>query len=310
MSNQKGYLDVGDGHQLYYETHGNPKGIPILFLHGGPGAGFSEKDKRFFDPNIFYAILYDQRGASKSIPYGNLENNTPEHLVADIDKILDHFKIKKTILFGGSWGSTLALLYGIKNPGRVMGMILRGIFIGTKTAIRHFTEGAVELYYPEAWERFVGLVPKEKRGDIADYYFQMMQSEEEIISKQYAFEWAYYGFSISRKVIKWPEKECIEMIKSEPYLAHGLMEACYSVNNCFLPDNYIYDQVNKLQNIPISIVHGRLDVICPPIFAYRLHQKLKQSKLFFVDSGHSVSEPETEAKLMSELSALTADLHL
>lgn len=308
MSNQKGYLDVGDGHQLYYETYGIPKGIPVLYLHGGPGFGFTEGDKDFFDPKIFHAILYDQRGASRSTPYGSLENNTPKHLVSDITKILDFFEIEKTILFGGSWGSTLALLYAIENPSRVTGMILRGIFPGTAEAIRHFAQGAVGLYYPKAWERFVGMVPEEKRQDVAAYYFQMMQAEEENLRLKYAFEWAFYGFSISRKVVNYTDQEITTMIKNEPFLAHGLMEACYSVNNCFLPDNFIYENVGKLQNIPISITHGRFDVICPPVFAYRLHQKLPQSKLFFVDAGHSAYEVETAAKLKSELIELATSL--
>lgn len=306
MKNTSGYLDVGDGHQLYYETQGSPKGIPVLFLHGGPGYGFTESDKEFFDPEVFYAILYDQRGASKSTPYGSLENNTPAHLVADITKLLDFFEVEKVILFGGSWGSTLALLYAIENPSRVKGMVLRGIFPGTKKSIQHFTQGAVGQYYPEAWERFVEMVPEGKRHDVAGYYFQMMQSKDEDISLQFAFEWAYYGFSISRKVINYTEEEITTMIKSQPFLAHGLMEACYSVNNCFLPDNFIYDNLDSIQNIPASIVHGRFDVICPPVFAYRLHQKLRQSKLFFVDAGHSAFEVETVAKLKAELLKLAS----
>lgn len=301
---QSGYLDVGDGHQLYYETYGNPEGIPVLYLHGGPGYGFSDKDKRFFDSTHFHAILFDQRGASRSKPYASLEKNTTQELVADISKVLDHFSIEKTILFGGSWGSTLALLYAIENPSRVTGMVLRGIFPATRDSINHFFSGAVELYYPEAWERFISLVPTEKRKEVVGYYYQMIRSKDEKKSLRYAFELSYYGFSVSRKTIPFPEEEVVQMIKNEPYKAHALMEAHYAVNHFFLPDNFIYNNLGKINQIPTYIIHGRFDVICPPVLAYRLHKGLPNASLEFVDAGHAAFEPEIEVKLKSALESI------
>lgn len=304
--NKSGYLNVGDGHQLYYETHGNPRGIPVLYLHGGPGYGFSERDKRHFDPDIFHAILFEQRGASRSIPYGSLENNTSQKLVEDIDKILDFFSVEQTLLFGGSWGSTLALLYSIANPSRVKGMVLRGIFPATVDGIRHYTQGPIGLYYPEAWERFVALVPEDQRKDVAAYCLKQIQSADKETSDTFAFEWTYYGFCVSRKVLPWTEEQITTLIKSGSYQAHALMEAWYSVHNFFIPDHYIYDNLHKITHIPTSIIHGRFDVICPPVFAHKLHQGLAHSRLFFVDAGHSSSEPEIEIMLKSELLRLAA----
>jgi proline iminopeptidase len=273
-----------------------------LFLHGGPGLGFTDQDKRFFDPAIFHVILFDQRGSGRSKPLGSIEHNTTDKLVDDITELLDHLEVEKVILFGGSWGSTLALVYGIRHPHRVTGMVLRGIFPGTETSIRHFTNGGVAPYFPEAWQRFREMVPAEKRGDAAGFYFEMMQSPDEQIRKKYAYEWALFGGSLSKMGLD--PGEISEKLEYADFESNSLLEAYYSIHHCFLPDNYIYENADKLGEIPVRIVHGRYDMICPPVFAIELHEPLRNSKLSIVQAGHAASEPAIEEKLKSELKEL------
>lgn len=296
---QKGYLPVSDGHKLYYEACGNPKGKPVLFLHGGPGAGFSDKSKRFFDPKIWNIILFDQRGAGRSTPFASLKANTTQKLVNDITKILDFFRIEKTLLFGGSWGSTLALMYGIENPGRVNGMLLRGIYLGTRSELQYYLGGGVKTFAPEAWERFISHVPKEHRKTPWRYYLEKMQSQNAKIKEKYTYEFAYYELSIIQ--MKPTEAKIQEYLKGISYKSMSPLEVYYLTHNCFIPDNYILNKAHRLSHIPISIVQGKYDLICPPIYAYLLHKKLKNSTLHFVTAGHAASEKEIEKKLIAEM---------
>jgi len=292
----EGHLDVGDNHQIYYETFGNPKGVNILFLHGGPGLGFSENDRRFFDPTKFHVIFMDQRGSGKSTPKGSLDHNTSEKLVDDITSLLDFLKIEKTILFGGSWGGTLAFLYAIKNPNRVHSMLLRGIFPGTKRCIDYYEKGETAMYFPDVWKRYSEMVPVEHRDNILDYYLKMMKSSDPKIRKQYAYEMAFYGSAIGKRKVDFDEIE--KTLEQMDFESKYLIQAHFSQNNFFIPDNYIYDNLEKIGKIPVTMVHGRYDMVCPPLFAFQFHEKLKNSKLYFVDAGHISSEPEIEKKLI------------
>ncbi len=296
---RSGYLAVSDGHQLYYETYGDPAGLPVLFLHGGPGVGFSDHDKRFFDPAKFRVLFFDQRGAGRSRPYGELAHNSSQKLVEDIVRLLDHFDLPEIILFGGSWGSTLALLFGIQHPGRVQAMVLRGIFPANRRSIDYFLQGETLLFFPEAWRRFSGQVPPRERHDIAGYYLKQMQSDEEATRRKYIFEWSFYGAQLARMGAD-PEK-LAETINPDSAEAEAKLEAYFSANTCFLPDDYIYDNAHKIGDTPVRIVQGRYDMFCPPVLAYELHERLPNSRLRIVEAGHAASEPAIEAGPMEEL---------
>ena len=296
---KKGYLKVTDGHKLYYEFCGNKNGIPVLFLHGGPGSGFVDAHKNAFDLKKFNLILFDQRGAGRSKPFASLKANTTAHLISDINKILDFAVIEKALLFGGSWGSTLALAYALKYPERVLGLQLRGIFLGDSQSVRYYLNGGVEIHAPEAWERFVRQVPEKNRKDIVDYYFKKMRSKKYSERKKACYEWARYEMSIMKMKIS--EKEIEEYVGEYSYMSLAPLEAHYLRKNCFMPDNYILENAHKLSGIPVSIVHGRYDLICQPRDAYLLHKEINSSRLKLVTAGHSASEREIEKAQKSEL---------
>jgi proline iminopeptidase len=298
---KKGYLEVSKTHKLYYELYGNPTGIPVIFLHGGPGAGFSDKDKSFFDKRRYNVILFDQRGASRSKPFGSIKENNTQHLVKDIDRILDHLKFDKIYVFGGSWGSTLALVYAIHNPKRVLGLILRGIWLCDKYSIDHYIAGGIKEYYPDVWERFSKLVKKGEKP--ADYYLKQMLSGNKKVSEKYAYEWAYYemSFYTIRKI-----ERTEEILNTFSYKSLAIMEAHFIKHNGFLPDNYIIKNIDKIKMIKTSIVHGRFDFICPPIQAFQLHAALKNSELHIMTAGHSGYDKENFKKLKSELRRITS----
>ncbi len=297
---RSGYLKVTNGHELYYEACGNPKGIPVLFVHGGPGGGFSDHDKVYFNPKKYNIIFFDQRGAGRSKPFASLKNNKTQDLVEDINRLLDFLELKKVFLFGGSWGSTLSLVYGIQNPKRLSGMMLRGIFLSTQKECDFYLKGGgAKTFFPEAWERFCRIVPKRFHNDPARYYLKQMQSKNEKVSDRYAYEYAYYELSMYKLFMS--DKDIRAFLKVFDYRAMGTIE-CYYVNHrCFLEDDYILKNVSKISHLPISIVHGRYDVLVPPRCAYELHKKLKKSKLQMVTAGHASSEPEIFKVLISEM---------
>ena len=299
-SYKKGFIKVTDGYKLYFELYGNPKGIPVLFLHGGPGGGFSDSDKQFFDKRRYNVIFFDQRGSSRSKPFGSIKNNTTQDLVKDIDRILDYLNFEKVYIFGGSWGSTLALVYAIHNPKRVRGLILRGIFLANKYSLDHYINGGIKEFYPDVWNRFVSLVKKGEKP--ANYYLKRILSKDKKTSEKFAYEWAYYEMSFyTINKIADPDK----ILKTFSYRSLAILEAHYIINKCFLPEDYIIKNINKIKNIKTSIVQGRFDFICPPIQAFRLHSKLNNSKLNIVSAGHSSSDEEIKKALKSELKRIT-----
>lgn len=299
---QQGYHTVSNGHQLYYEVFGNPDGIPLVFLHGGPGIGFSDADKKMFDVEKFRLLFFEQRGASRSKPYGSIENNTTDLLIADINALTNRFQFDKFVVFGGSWGSTLALVYAIRNPNRVLKLIVRGIFLANKEAINYYINGGVKLFFPEVWGRFKAMVPKNISQEIAVYYYNMMCSKDEKIAKKFATEWARYEIAIYKMELT--ESQVNEILKTIPTVSLAKLEAHYMANNCFLTEDYILNNTAILKDIPITIIQGRYDVICPPIFAYKLHQKLQNSTLSIVHAGHAASEPAIYKALVTVLNDL------
>ena len=293
------YLDVGDGHQLYYETYGNPSGIPVVFLHGGPGLGCSDTDKRFFDPQIFFVLFFDQRGAGRSLPKASLENNTTSKLIEDITRLLEELNIPKAIFFGGSWGSTLAMLYAIQHPDQVEALILRGFFPGNKACIDYYEKGSLATFFPEAWSRYERMVPEENRTDVFAYYFNCLHAGDPSLRREYAYEMIYYGMSISKKTISTAEIE--QSLTQVDFESKILIQSWFSHHYFFLEDDYIYKQAHQIGETPVFIVQGRYDMVCPPIHAWRLQQCLKNAHLYLLDAGHVSSEPAIERKLIELL---------
>ena len=301
QSYESGYIDVSDGHQLYYELYGKPEGIPVLFLHGGPGAGFGDKSKVFFDKRRYNVIFFDQRGSSRGKPFGSIENNTTQDLVRDINLILDKLGFDKVYIFGGSWGSTLALVYAVKYPERVRGLILRGIWLANTYGLEHYIGGGIKEFFPDVWERFAKRVPEGKHP--VKYYLKQMLSEDKAISDKFAYEWAYYEMSFYT-INKITDTE--EILGTFSYKSLAILEAHFIANNCFIPEDFIMNNVNKLKDIPTSIVQGRYDFICPPIQAFRLHSGLNNSKLNITNAGHSATDEENLKALKAELRRITS----
>lgn len=300
---KKGFLSVGGGHKLYYECCGNKRGKPILFLHGGPGVGFQDKHKRFFDPKVWNVILFDQRGSGRSKPFASIKNNSTQDLIKDITKLLEFLEIEKTVLFGTSWGATLALVYAISHPEKVLGLIIGSVYLGTKDDSTYLWGGGIKDAMPDIWERFVSGVPMNEIGNIIQYYYEQMTTGSKKRQEKYAYAWAYFECALLHLRIN--EKEIIEDLEKYPPLAVSRIEAFYAKNDCFLEDNYILDNASKLSDILVSITHGRQDMVCRPINSYLLHKAIKGSKLHFVTGGHSSSEPEIEKKLIQEVKRIS-----
>src|SRR5581483_1431674 len=228
-SYQKDFLEVGEGHRMYYELYGNPQGKPVLFLHGGPGSGFYEDDKMFFNPKVWNVIFFDQRGAGKSTPFASIENNKTQYLISDINKLLQHVGIEKTFLFGGSWGATLALMYAIHHPEKVTGMLLRGILLCNDRDNKHLVGDGIRSHFPELWERFMSLVPETSRQDPIGYYlYQMMHAIDSSTRNKFAYEWAYYESALLK--MQMTEAEIQEDLADNTYHSLSIIEAYYMKN--------------------------------------------------------------------------------
>lgn len=295
----EGFLPVGDGHELYYAQYGNRKGKPVLFVHGGPGGGCDKKAYRHFNPKKFRVVIVDQRGAGKSKPFASIKANTTDRLVEDARKLLDHLGIKKTFLFGGSWGSCLSLCFAIKYPSRVRGMVLRGIYLGTREENEYLLKGCARTHFPEVWERFVENVPKKYRWNPAPYYWKMMNSLDRKLAERYAREWARYELSMLS--LRPDAEKVLKKVKSKGALAFARIEAHYLLNDAFLPPKYILKNAYKMKRIPLAIVHGRYDFVCAPETAFTLHKALPKSKLVVPIAGHSSSDPEIRENMMREI---------
>lgn len=297
---EKGYIAVGDGHRLYYERCGNRSGLPVIFLHGGPGSGFVESHKKSFDFKKFDVLFFDQRGAGRSKPFASCEANTTDHLVNDICFLLDRFGLKKVIVFGGSWGSTLALVFAIRHPERVSALVLRGIFLSDEPALAHYLQGGIGAYAPEVWEEFVSLVPHNERKQVAEYYWSKMSSASKATRTKFTYAWAKFELSLLR--LEQPTPKEVEAVLAEySYESLAVLECHYLRAGCFISKDYILRHAANIAKIPTAIVHGQYDLICPPEQAYRLHRKLPRSSLHMVCAGHAATEPEIRKALRTEL---------
>jgi proline iminopeptidase len=299
-------LTASNGHSLYVEQTGNPRGIPVIYLHGGPGAGIGKDYRRFFDPEKYWIIGFDQRGCGKSTPFGELENNNSEALVDDVLLIQQHLNIKKWVLFGGSWGSTLALLVAIRQPERVIGLILRGIFLARDQDYTWYLEGtggAAQLF-PEYYQDF--LEPIRSRPEdtsIVDAYYQIFTSNNEVQKMAAVKAWCLWEARISRLHCQFDENQLVSDVHTAISLA--ILECHYIKHHCFISEDYILQNIEKVQHLPISIIHGRYDCVCKIEGAYSLSQSWQNSQLTIVpESGHSAGEKLITQALCSASQAM------
>lgn len=289
-----GFLNRGI-HHIYFEETGNPDGIPVMFLHGGPGAGCAPPHRRLFDPQRYRVILMDQRGCGRSEPFASIQQNTTQDLIEDIEALRQHLNIPNFILFGGSWGSTLALAYGVTYPNRCLGFVLRGVFLGTRAEINWFLYD-MGRFFPEAHDRFVRPIPPSERSDLLSAYYQRLTSPSRTIACQAARSWAAYENSCATLA-------AVSRDAGDSALSLALLEAHYFTNECFMPENHLLDNVARLNHLPAIVVQGRHDVICPPFTAYRLVEAWgRQAQLRMVDdAGHSAFESGIVGRLMRGL---------
>jgi proline iminopeptidase len=288
---RQGHLAVGDGHEIYWEECGNPAGKPVVFLHGGPGAGCDARARRFFDPARYRIFLFDQRGCGRSRPHASLEHNTTWDLVADIERLRGQFGVERWQVFGGSWGSTLALAYAEAHPGRVSELVLRGIFLLRKLELDWFYQEGASFLYPDRWEDYVAPIPPAERGDLMRAFHRRLTGTDRAAAQAAARAWAVWEGSTSylltddENVRHWGEDEFA--------LAVARIECHYFVNAGFMrSERQLLDDVGRIRHIPAVIVQGRHDVVCPMTTAWELHRAWPEAQFQVVgDAGHSAFEP-------------------
>jgi proline iminopeptidase len=288
--NQSFYLAVDSPHELYVEECGNPDGLPVLFLHGGPGAGCEPYHRRFFDPEIYRIVLFDQRGAGRSRPHASLEANTTPHLVADIEKIREHLGIERWVLFGGSWGSTLGLVYAEAHPSRVLALILRGIFLCRRHEIDWFYQQGASRIFPDYWEDFIAPIPESERDKLLHAYYQRLTGDDELARMAAAKAWSLW----EGRCVTLNPSGAVRDFFAAPHVALSLarIESHYFINDSFLSPNQLLRDAYRLADIPGIIVHGRYDIVCPLENAVQLQRAWPKAQLTVVpDSGHAASEP-------------------
>lgn len=283
-------LPVVSPHQIYIEECGNPDGLPVVFVHGGPGAGCEAYHRRFFDPNVYRIVLFDQRGCGRSTPHAELIGNTTQALVADMETIRQHLKIERWVVFGGSWGSTLGLVYAQSHPDRVQGLILRGIFLCRPHEIEWFYQQGASRVFPDYWEDYLRPIPEAERGDMVRAYYKRLTGDDEVARMAAAKAWSVWE---GRAATLRPSKSVIDHF-ANPSTALSLarIECHYFMNDSFLEPDQIMRDAKRLANIPGIIVHGRYDIVCPVENAWSLHRAWPQAQLNIIpDAGHSASEP-------------------
>ena len=285
-----GTLDTGDGHRVYYERVGTPGAKPAVFLHGGPGGGCSPDHRRWFDPALYDVMMFDQRGCGRSQPHAMLEANTTWHLVADIERLRVLAGVEDWLVFGGSWGSTLALAYAQTHPSRVSELVLRGIYTCTKPELDWFYQFGVSQMFPDKWERFQALIPEDERGDMLAAYHRRLTGEDPELRLAAARAWSLYE---GETITLLPDPKMSEQHDDGHFaLAFARIETHYFVNACWLEPEQLLRNAPRLAGIPGTIVHGRYDMPCPAHYAWDLHKALPHMDFHLVEgSGHAYSEP-------------------
>lgn len=296
-------LPVDDIHEIYIEECGNPNGIPVVFLHGGPGAGCEAYHRSFFDPEKYRIILFDQRGCGRSHPHATLENNTTQHLIADMETIRKKLRISAWVIFGGSWGSTLALAYAETHPSHTLGLIVRGIFLCSDEELQWFYQQGTSRIFPDYWQDFLAPIPEDEHDNLLQAYYQRLTGNDEIARMGAAKAWSVWE---GRTATLAPKQAVIDHF-SDPYNALSIarIEAHYFVNHGFLEQNQLLNNSRQLAGIPGMIIHGRYDLICPLENAFKLHQQWPDASLHVVaEAGHAGSEE----KIITELVKATQNM--
>lgn len=297
-------LKVDSLHELHVEQCGNPDGLPVVFLHGGPGAGVSPYHRRFFDPRRYRIVLFDQRGAGRSTPHAELRDNTTWHLVADIETIRERLDIDRWVVFGGSWGSTLALAYAQTHPQRALALVLRGIFLGRPHEIRWFNEldGFARHIFPERWARYVAHIPEQERGEMIEAYWRRLDNEDPDTRLAAALAWGNWEGG-STTLVHDPDEAGTQ---EDPRVAVSVAraEAHYFRHGVFLEPDQLLRGVGRIRHLPATIVHGRYDMICPVSNAWQLGQAWPEAALRIVHAGHSAADPAIVDALVTATDAL------
>ncbi len=293
---QTGQLGVAGGHVIYWEQSGNPAGQPVVFLHGGPGTGICSGYQRFFDPAHYRIVAFDQRGAGRSTPFASTENNTTQHLVSDMERLREHLGIGRWLVFGGSWGVSLALAYGISHADRCAGFILRGVFLSRKREVEWLLYG-VRLVFPDVYRDFVGFLPKEQREDVLESYYSRLTDPDLAVQEAAAIKWDRFETSCSSLTPQKADAASGDDIRRALSLAR--LEAHYFRNDLFMPEDYLLANIGRVQGLPAVIVQGRYDMVCPIVSADELAGKWPGSEYVIVpNAGHSDMEPGIESALV------------
>ncbi len=294
---ETGYMPVSAGHVMYWEQVGHPRGTPVLFLHGGPGAGAGAVHRRFFDPGFWRVVIFDQRGAGRSRPLGSLAANTTGELVADIEQLRHHLGLERWLLFGGSWGSTLALAYAQAHPDRVSGLVLRGVFLGRRSEVDWFLYGLAAVF-PDAHAQFVQFLPPSERHDILGSYLARLNHPDPAIHMSAARAWSVYEGSCSTLL---PSPDTVaSFAQDRTALGLARIEAHYFANDLFLPPGGLLGGMHRIGHLPGEIVQGRYDMVCPAVSAFDLAASWPAARLTVVpDAGHSALEPGIRRSLVA-----------
>ena len=301
-----GMLALDRRHTMHWEVCGNAAGVPLVFVHGGPGGGSLPHHRRFYDPAFWRIVLYDQRGAGRSAPIAELTDNTTAHLIDDLERLRTHLAIERWVLFGGSWGSTLALAYAEAHPARVAGLVLRGVFLASRREIDWFMYGMRNVF-PEAWRAFSAHLPPAERGDLLHNYYRRLTDPNPAVHFPAARAWDLYESACSALM---PRPEGVARHEDDDAaLAIARIEAHYFVNDGFLPEGQLLAELPRIRHIPCTIVQGRYDVVCPPITADALAQAWPEAEYIVVpDAGHSVREPGITRELLFAVRRMQAKI--
>lgn len=300
------HLPVSDLHTIHYEECGRPEGLPALFVHGGPGGGIETSYRQYFDPARYRVILVDQRGSGQSRPHAELQENTTQHLIADMERVRKDAGVERWLVFGGSWGSTLGLAYAEAFPERVAGLILRGIFLCRDAEIRWFYQEGANRVFPDHWEQFLAPIPAEERGDLLQAYYRRLTGDDRAMQLEAARAWSIWEGATSK--LYFDEGSVAKFGEEQFSLAFARIESHYFVNRAFLEEDQLLRDVDKLRPIPGVIVQGRYDMVCPMTSAWDLHRAWPEAQLEIVpDAGHSITEPGIVDRLITATDAFARE---
>ena len=292
-----GLIDLDGCHKMYWEISGNPNGMPVVFLHGGPGAGASPSHRRFFDPGHYRIIIFDQRGSGRSRPFAEIKNNSTQHLIADMERLRKDLSVESWLVFGGSWGSSLALAYGIEHPDRVNGFVLRGIFLCRDKELDWFLNGMATVF-PEYWRELVNFLPEEEQHDILASFHKRLINADPSVHGPAARAWARYEGACSTLLPKSPSATRLESELTS--LALARIEVHYFVNHMFLTNDYLISHLEAIRNVPAVIIQGRYDMVCPITTADELYMAWPEAEYHIIpDAGHSAMEPSIRSALVA-----------